>query len=188
MKRVKFISNFLYVLIALFLTVSFTGCEKSSGQIPTKLPSSPTRTYSAEDLFTAILQNGVFTSIYIMPDKNYVLTTKDWIQSEFSAGLSAFQFQMGMNNWTSESNDCDKFASATTFYAKWLNHSSPNRSFAASLACGEVYYKRGNGGHAINFFIIKDQEKLKILFYEPQTRLFVSLTDVEVSSIFFWKL
>jgi hypothetical protein len=125
-----------------------------------------------------------------MPDKNYVLTTREWIQIEFSAGLSAFQFQMGINNWNAESNDCDKFASATTFYAKWLNHSTPNRKVLASLACGEVYYtqQKNSQNHAINFFIVKSGEELKILFYEPQTKRFVTLTQAEIFSIYFWKL
>ena len=97
---------------------------------------------------------------------------------------------MGINNWEPETNDCDKFASATTFYAKWLNHSTPNRKVKASLACGEIYYLRqkDNRGHAINFFVINQSGELKILFYEPQTRQFVSLTQSEIFSIYFWKL
>lgn len=190
MKRFKFISVFLLTSLILLTSVFFTGCENGSAQTSTKLPAAPSRTYSSSELHTFMFTKGIINSIVIMADKNYVLTTRGWIESEFSSGLSAFQFQMGMNRWIAESNDCDKFSSATSFYAKWLNHSTPNRKVNASLACGEVYFiqDRSQSGHAINFFIVTESGNLTILFYEPQTRLFVTLSETETSSIFFWKL
>jgi len=190
MKIVKSLLSVFVGLLVFLSTTLFTGCERGTAQTQLTLPHAPSRTYSSEDIQQTFFKNGINTGNFIITDNVYVLTTRDWIQSEFSPGLAAFQFQMGINNWKPESNDCDKFTLGTTFYAKWLNHSSPNRKVNASLACGEVFYTNKDTlkGHAINFFIVNQESELKLLFYEPQTRRFVSLTQTELFSIFFWKI
>jgi len=179
-----------FISVSLILvSLVFTGCEKTQpGSIP--LPPPPSRTYSNKEMSDSMRYNGIYATSTATVDAKYVLTTKEWVTRDFSQGLAAFQFQMGINNWTAESNDCDKFSLATMFYAKWLSFSSKNRNVNASLGMGEVFYmKTGLGGHAINFFIFKEQDgSLMVHFYEPQTRTFVTLSDVERSSIFFWRL
>jgi hypothetical protein len=190
MKLFKYWIYTALLISTLVLSCSYlTGCGKGSAQ-QFVVPAPPSRTYSWEDIHGVFLKNGLVLEQFITADSTYVLTTRSWIQSDFSSGLSAFQFQMGINNWKPESNDCDKFSLATTFYAKWLTHSSPNRKFNASLAMGEVFYTRSNsrGNHAINFFIINESDELKIVFYEPQTRQIISLTQNEMFSIYFVKI
>lgn len=191
MKLSKVFSVFSAILVILLSTTSFTGCERGSAQkSSTTLPAVPSRSYSTEELQSVMFGNGINTGTFITADKNYILTTREWIRSDFSRGLTAFQFQMGIDKWVAESNDCDKFATATTFYAKWLSHSSPNRNIRASLACGEIHYVREKDqqSHVINFFIVKDESELKIVFYEPQTHKIVFLTKSETFSVYFWRL
>lgn len=190
MKRNVYLTS-IFVLI---LSLSFIGCDfnrkpTSSGGTTT-LPSAPSRTYSQQEVRDIFLANGIHTGNNVAADATYILTTKEWIRKDFSDGLGTFQFQMGINRWNAESNDCDKFSLATCFYAKWLSHSSPNRNVNASLAVGEIFYiqEKAGSGHAINFFIVNENGVMEILFYEPQTRSFVTLTPLEKFSVFFWKI
>lgn len=189
MNRFKFLSVFLLTSLILLTSVFFTGCENGSAQTSTKLPSAPSKVYTTEELQNLMFRNGINTGTFLLADKNYVLTTREWIRADFSRGLTAFQFQMGIDKWVAETNDCDKFATAATFYAKWLSHSSPNRNVRASLAFGELHYSRESDGraHAINFFIVNEGE-LKLVFYEPQNHKIVNLTKGEQFSVFFWRL
>lgn len=175
----------LLTLLALLLAA----CSPSKPAAPSYPP--PTRTLDAFDVSIAVAAHGINASSFAIPDAKYVIPTRRWVESDFSAGLWQFQNEMGISNWSAESNDCDKFAIAASFYAKWLNHSSPNRSVAAGLAMGELYYLKGGvtgQGHAINFFIVQVGEALQLICYEPQTRTPVELSEAEKLSVFFWKL
>lgn len=135
--------------------------------------------------------NGVHTTRYIISDEITVLPTENWIRGEFTRGLSEFQKHFQIARWHERANDCDKFSSATKFYAQWLNFKSTNRSEKASLAVGELYFyvNGSNKAHAINFFITLDKnKKLKLIFYEPQKKIVMNLSEIEKSSIFFWNL
>lgn len=190
MKRKVYIIS----LVVLLVSSIFIGCDfnrkPSSGGGTTELPSAPSRTYSQQEVRDILLTNGIFTATSVAADTTYILATKEWIRKDFSDGLGTFQFQMGIDKWVSESNDCDKFSLATCFYAKWLSHSSPNRKVNASLAVGEIFYiqEKNSSGHAINFFIVNENGAMNVLFYEPQTRSFVTLTPLEKFSVFFWKI
>lgn len=176
-----------YILNLVILSIFLVGCNSKTNK--NIIPPPPTTSIVVGQIITCIVEHNIDTTSFIVPDAKYVLPTRDWIESEFSNGLSSFQSEMGISTWSEESNDCDKFSIATSFYAKWLNHSSPNRNVNASIACGEVFYKKSSvGNHAINFFIIMEKSKLKVIFYEPQTRSIVTLNPEEIRSIFFLKL
>ena len=185
----------LSIGLVVCLSILTNGCNKGAASAVNSsdgvnLPPSPTKTFSSEDIQTAMFKLGINTGNFVISDGNYVLAKREWLETEFSSGLSAFQFQFGINNWNEESNDCDKFAGAASFYLKWLNHSSRNRNVKAALAAGEVYYRRDRDGqnHAINLFILETGGQLTPSFYEPQTRRFVRLSQSEVFSVYFWKL
>lgn len=181
-----------WILVGLVLCLSLipVGCgngDNASAKV--SLPPPPTVTFTPYDIHSSMSNIGINTSVSIVSDGKYVLAKREWVEKEFSSGLSDFQFQFGINHWKEESNDCDKFSGAATFYLRWLNHSSPNRNVNAALAAGEVYYRRTDGQyHAINFFILETGGVLVPTFYEPQTRRFVKLSPSEISSVFFWKL
>ena len=184
--------SWLLVGFVICLSSLIIGCSKSSASMEPEviLPAPPTKTFNRSEIKYAIDEIGIYTDAFVINDKKYVLAKREWLENEFSSGLAAFQFQFGINNWSSESNDCDKFSSAASFYLKWLNHSSPNRNVNASLAAGEIYYTRDVDGigHAINLFMLDVNGILTPSFYEPQTRRFVRLSKKEILSVFFWKL
>lgn len=184
--------NLLLVILSLLMVFGPTGCNKSDTVSSVKrieLPAAPSRTYNIFEIRLAILEAGISTDKNVLTDTVYILAQKSWLEKEFSEGLAAFQFQFGIDHWSAEENDCDKFADAASFYLKFLNHSSPNRNVNAGLAAGIVYYVvDGRGGHAINMFIVSEDGKLKVAFYEPQRRMFVKLSPTEIASIFFWKI
>lgn len=171
------------VLIVCLMAGCKPSATKSAGYPP------PTRIVQPHEISTALTATNIVSSSFALPDGQYVLPTLRWVEQDFSSGLWQFQNEMGIATWSAESNDCDKFSIAASFYAKWLNHSSPNRNVAAGLALGELYYfKNGTQGHAINFFVIQVGTNLQIVCYEPQTRSVVALSEAERRSVFFWKL
>ena len=185
--------SWLFFGLVVCLTILSVGCSKGDAATtprPVSLPPPPSRTFSSSEIETAMFGIGINTSTFVISDGRYILARREWVENEFSAGLAVFQFQFGINNWSEESNDCDKFTGAASFYLKWLNHSSPNRNVKASLAAGEVYYKKDSNEryHAINLFILETGGSLTPSFYEPQTRRFVRLSQSEIFSVSFWKL
>ncbi len=176
-------------LLLLLFICALCGCKPSKPGAPSYPP--PTRTVFPFEVVTALGETNIAANSFALPDGKYLIPTLRWIENDFSKGLWQFQNEMGISTWSAESNDCDKFAIAASFYAKWLNHSSPNRNIAAGLAIGELYYLKGgvNGqGHAINFIVTLVGDSLQIVFYEPQLRRVVSLSETERGRVMFWKL
>jgi hypothetical protein len=182
--------SWLFIGLVVCLSLLPIGCGNGeSNSTKVALPPPPTKTFSSTEIYNSMASIGILTEKAVISDGLYVLAKREWVEKEFSSGLSAFQFQFGINNWNAESNDCDKFSGAASFYLRWLNHSSPNRNVKAALAAGEVYYRTDQGqNHAINLFILEKDGVLTPSFYEPQTRRFVTLSQSEIFSVFFWKL
>lgn len=179
---------FQLFVLSIFLC-GVVGCKPSETKVVSYPP--PTRTIGPADVFAALAATNIAAISLSLPDAIYLMPTLRWIEHDFSSGLYVFQTEMGVSSWVSEANDCDKFALAASFYGKWLNYSSPNRNVSAALAIGEIYYRQGgewSRGHAINFFVIQSGSELQIVFYEPQRRAVVTLSEVERKSVFFWKL
>ena len=176
-------------MIISFVLIFSNGCSEGSAQSVSPIPPPPTKIFSSNEIQSLLARSGINSLNFIMNDRKYVLAKREWVETEFSRGLAKFQFQFGINNWSEESNDCDKFSSAASFYLKWLNNSSPNHVRAA-LAAGEIYYIRDKdrAAHAINMFVFDTNGILSVSFYEPQTVKFIKLSESEINSIYFWKL
>lgn len=114
-------------------------------------------------------------------DSQYVEPIKSWIEDEFSAALENNLRALGLLQWVPEAWDCDKYARlawafAVVDYAR--NRTHPEAGFAFGVFCYEL--DNDKGGHAINFFISNGQ----IMFYEPQLRKIVQLSETERQSCF----
>lgn len=178
-----------YIYTLVIGTLLFTaGCSnKSSDDI--KIPAPPTMTVSGNELNEVLAHLTPGAPVILINDDKYLLPTPGWIKNDFSAGLFEFQAFFGISRWSTESNDCDKFALATVFYAHWLHEKSPNRTVSAGITCGEVYYISSRGGpHAINFFVVSNKGELQVIFYEPQTCSIIQLSPAELKSITLLKL
>ena len=95
MKRFKFFSILLPILVVLLTTASFTGCERSSAQSVSKLPSAPTRVYTAEDMQSVMSRNGINTGTFITPIPIMSQLKGSGYKSNFLLGcpLSSFKWE-----------------------------------------------------------------------------------------------
>lgn len=117
-------------------------------------------------------------------DDEYVLVTKKWVEEVFSPAFK--HFLSATKNWlyAAEKNDCDDFSEDARYFARLL-HRLSNKAFRKGLAFGIYTYNRdAGGGHAINFFITRDDNTntYVIYFYEPQTQSIVELSQQERAS------
>lgn len=125
---------------------------------------------------------GVQCFSWHISDRAYAMPTRNFITSAFSYALLAFQKFFGLLGWTEEANDCDDFARLAAAFAQILHFLTPGRPLGTALAVGEFWYLQDSGGgHAINVAIC-GHELSDVVFYEPQTRRVVNLTDNEKQS------
>lgn len=132
-------------------------------------------------------KNNIFCEITQIADKEYSLPDKNWILTEFSISWNSLQKFLEIKEWNDETNDCDDFARGAAFLAQTL-HS--RHKLKTGLAFGEFYFHSDvvKGPHAINFFFYKENEELKLGFYEPQTYLECQLTEIERAKCFYWRI
>lgn len=117
----------------------------------------------------------------IIADAIYVLPTKQWIENEFSIILNTKL----KNKYKLEAYDCDNFAIGAENVASEINAKANHQ-----LAIGEFYYIRDdrNQGHAINFFLYKEGNNVKIGFIEPQNGKIIDLSEKEILSCSYWRI
>ncbi len=132
-------------------------------------------------------KNNIFCEVTQIADKEYSLPDRNWILTEFSIAWNSLQKFLNIKDWRAETNDCDDFARGAAFLAQVLH---ARHKFETGLAIGEFYFNSDvmKGPHAINFFIYKENEELKLGFYEPQTYLECQLTDMERAKCFYWRI
>lgn len=118
-------------------------------------------------------------------DKIYSIPTKTWIEKDFSESFSKFTFDLGIKDkFLAESLDCDDIAQGAAFWGKYLHWKEIKEK--RGLAFGEFHYNSSSvGPHAINIVIVSDAGKISVVFYEPQRRILVELTDKERDSCAF---
>ena len=66
-----------------------------------------------------------------------------------------------------------------------------NRRNPNGIAFGEFWYipkQNKKSGHALNFALILEKERVVITFFEPQTFEEVHLTEEEIHSAYFWRI
>jgi len=119
----------------------------------------------------------------------YQPVEKSWVDGAYSVELNRIIFDSGAA-WRGGALNCEDFSLGATFVAKAAHLSAPGRIRDASPAFGFLYYKpedpaANKMAHAINFGILSDGS---LIFYEPQSRQRVRLSDAEVASIYFWEL
>lgn len=120
----------------------------------------------------------------IILDREYGLPSEKWIESYFYP-LFWKEFS---TTYRSESNDCDDFAGHARSLVQKLNNQTSNVGKRA-VAFGECHYQTDRGTHhAINFAIVKKNDKHEVIFFEPQNGFVVKLSEKEFNSIWFWMI
>jgi len=116
-------------------------------------------------------------------DENYFIPAKDWYDEFF------LWFKIQLKNyhvWDYQASwDCDKYANAFQVFGN-ICHAQGNPHVTESLAIAEIHYSptKGDARHAINAVIVNEGE---LLFIEPQSPAFVTLSPSEQRSITFMK-
>lgn len=135
--------------------------------------------------------NGVPSTASVgIADETYALAAEDWLVGAFSDAYGKFIFQLHENSWKAEENDCDDFARGCAFFAQLLHHNTVKKLQNDGIAVGEFWYVKDEGdGHAINFAIVRvSPDKLKLMFYEPQTQKQIVLSTKEIHNCLFWRI
>lgn len=142
-------------------------------------------TVSGNKLLQILKENGVQPYNEIVIDATYVLVTKEWIEYIFSEAFVNFLKQFKLIKYKSEKNDCDNFALHCHSFALIL-HQNSEKVDGKGFAIGQYHYNQDTGGgHGINFWVTVDKEdsgKYQVLFYEPQTREIITLSEQEKAS------
>lgn len=113
-------------------------------------------------------------------DSSYAVVRKDWLV-DFYPKYRDRLFKLGVTKWD-DSFDCNHFsynfvALAQTDYYVTSFH---DRSRANTLAVGLIWYmKQGTQGHSIVMAVTEQG----IVYMEPQTGQFVTLTESEKATI-----
>lgn len=129
------------------------------------------------------LQNELFSIFprHIVPylsDKSYaILSSKSFLQtSKYVKWLLKI---FGILGWRKRF-DCDDFAIIWKLFTS-LRHARSKNGQSEGVACGIIWYIKGDVGHAINF--VKTEEGWKA--FDPQEEVFFDLTEEERSSVWF---
>jgi hypothetical protein len=111
-----------------------------------------------------------------------------FLSGPFTTAYQSYNIDMGLGFYDKEANDCDNFSSGAAHFMNFLHYQTPNRKFPnAGIAFGVFDYKRKDGTyHSINIAIVVSNEKIKVVFYEPQTYSIVGLTNQEIWSCIRW--
>jgi hypothetical protein len=141
---------------------------------------------SGHTLLDILKKNGIQPYNEIVLDASYTLPTKSWIIGEFSMAFENDLSVYGLLNYIPEKNDCDNFALHCHSFALKL-HTRDQQSYQKGFAIGQFVYDKDSGGrHAINFWVIINpvSNKYEVVFYEPQSRRIVELSEQEKSLCF----
>jgi hypothetical protein len=170
----------ILILIGLCLTI---GCSTTNFS-----PKSDYSTNKPEtDGIIEIDEIYVVVSVYplngaTIGDKTYVLPTKRWIQTIYANYLAVEAYS---KTYKIEAFDCENFSLNAQNIASLLGATGQYQ-----LAIGEFYFIQdlNNRAHAVNFFLYKEQNDIKIGFIEPQTGQIINLSEKEISSCLYWRI
>lgn len=108
--------------------------------------------------------------------ETYALPTREWVDNKFTPYFKDFLFKYSLNSFVDIKNDCGKF----TTYALTCGYIlMKDEKDIGSIAMGEWVGIVGADKHSLVFFIVNDNGKPKLLFYEPQVQQFIELTENE---------
>jgi hypothetical protein len=120
-------------------------------------------------------------------DEDYSLPAKVWMAdtgSPFSQDLWNFLAANDLLTYSAENNDCDDFARSAMEVAAIAHR---RMKTGTALAFGMMWYQpdwaKTGDCHCINIAIVGTHDAPEIVFYEPQQRQIVELTDFEKTEI-----
>lgn len=172
--RVKFFSflRFLFVFVG-FLFVSCSEPQRQAVDFPLG--------FSREQLKAKLDENFIFSSrCDIIVDKVYLIPNKRWLTTVF---IPFFQEYKSKNkiDYKAGRADCDDFAMHARLCAQSLGVDGQ------SVAFGLYFYRTAElSGHAINLVPVLNEDKIELLFFEPQLNKQIELSLDQKANCVFW--
>lgn len=174
----KEISYFLLCLILLILLA--VGCSRPADNLQKEEVPIGSHIFSREQVIDMLRTNGVNLFEFTLTDNTYIAPDVNWVKNNYSSKLSKFLFDYNLHHWTKESSDCDDISRAAATFGAMLYHNSSKRVNGHGFLFGEYHYiKTRAGGHAINVIIVKDGANYRLMFYEPQLKFEITVSEVE---------
>lgn len=176
-----------FIFLTVCLSVILISCSRPADALQAETVPVGEHVFNQSEILEMLTTNGVVT-FPTLTDAKYVAPTLEWIEKQYSDKLTQFLFAYNLNHWTEESFDCDDISRAAAVTASVLFHNSKSRIKGAGLLFGEYHYiKAGVGGHAINVIIVKDKDIYRVVFYEPQKKFIIKLSDNERASSLWYR-
>lgn len=155
------------------------GCSRPADALQSEIVPIGSHIFTRAEVYQMLQSNGV-TCSFTLTDETYIAPEADWVKNQYSSKLTKFLFDYNLHHWTKESSDCDDISRAAATYGSILFHNSKSRPKGHGFLFGEYHYiKAGAGGHAINVIIVKDGTNYRLMFYEPQVKYEVTLSELE---------
>ena len=199
------------VLVTVLAAVGWAGCDPKPSPSPServealqrkeaaafaRLGSDTNRVVNELEVYQLLVRAGVNNlTNRALGDRAWECPPERWFTGEYSMKLHEFFGRLNVS-FRADTFDCDDFARGAAFYAQVLHRGDAGRVKGTALAVGELVYtaeQTPNGGpagrHAINFAVVLGADGAKrLVFYEPQLRLPLTLSRREVESITYWRL
>ncbi len=171
-----------YIFLSIFLLL--IGCGKTPQ--PLKVGSHQLSGGEVESFIHET--NEIYTATCnTVEDRTYVFPTREWISGSFAESYKDFLKAVSNTKWTQETFDCDNFSGAAKIWAEILHSSTPNKSVETALAIGKWAYIRDDGqAHSINVFIVFEDNRYKLVFFEPQLQSIVLLSTNELKNTLYF--
>jgi hypothetical protein len=136
-----------------------------------------------------LFDQGISSAITFLPYDSYALPTEQWVFGGFARGLQLEQARLGVRDYVEGKNVCNHFARHAADYAAQCHLITRYGPDKCSLAFGEFWLPNDAAAcHAVNVFVIRQNEGLHLRFFEPQTCQLVGLTPDQISSCVFCRI
>lgn len=166
------------LFIPLIVCVVFlASCKKS----PPPVENREFTQLSGNSIIAKLNENFVIADgCSFISDDYKTLVDQEWIEKVFIPAFWDAKQKDGIS-YRSERADCDDFALFALNVARKL----PVGKYSPSI--GLYSFIRDDGqSHAINIFLLRDGENIKIVYFEPQADKIVTLTETERNNCKFY--
>lgn len=113
---------------------------------------------------------------------NYVVLRGEWLREVFQP---RFKEVLSKLNYDTNIFNCVGYSAEAT---QLIKHLLRDKNIPAGVCWGEIYYDQRDGiRHCVNALFIFSEDKLRLLFFEPQIGEFI-LFDLNSVDLFFLRL
>ena len=160
----------------MILLGTLVGCNKTPNTTGPLVPMT------TESVKAHLDENFIVNDCGKLTHAKYVIPTRAWVTDK----LVPYWFEYRKRNnlqYDVNTTSCEAFSFQCHFASQEIEK--------VNITVGVFFYmpdnKVGSGiGHAINVILINEDDKIKAVFFEPQTSKFVNLSKSELASCSFW--